>query len=121
MARPKDTSPYPHGENRGWWRGCRCVECVTAIRAHWKKKRDEIREKPIPDHVHGTVNGYNNFMCRCELCLAAWQTTYDRNKAWREANHDTITEARYRYYHEVEKPRRQAEEESRRKKRNGRK
>lgn len=23
---------------------------------------------PIPDHVHGTVNGYDNYGCRCEPC-----------------------------------------------------
>lgn len=26
---------------------------------------------PIPSHVHGTTNGYNNWSCRCEPCKAA--------------------------------------------------
>jgi hypothetical protein len=25
----------------------------------------------VPEHVHGTNHGYNNYKCRCELCRTA--------------------------------------------------
>lgn len=28
-------------------------------------------DDPIPDHVHGSVNAYDNYGCRCELCRDA--------------------------------------------------
>jgi hypothetical protein len=72
-----------------------CVECgktftyVTAgggtstgklcsAECRWKRKRQRIYEQrqrwraaPVPDHVHGTANGYVSYGCRCELCSAA--------------------------------------------------
>lgn len=27
--------------------------------------------REVPSHVHGTVNGYTNYACRCEKCRAA--------------------------------------------------
>ena len=26
----------------------------------------------IQEHVHGTVNGYGNYKCRCDECTRAW-------------------------------------------------
>lgn len=29
------------------------------------------RRGPVPDHVHGTANGYGNYGCRCPDCREA--------------------------------------------------
>lgn len=110
---------YPHGEPRGYNRGCRCEKCVTAIRAYWKAKQRRLRSSEIPEHIHGTVNGYSNYGCRCDQCLAAWQTTYEYHRKYREEHREELRKRRERYYREVQKPRREAEEQARRKRLNG--
>lgn len=32
----------------------------------YRKRRN--RDTPVPHHVHGTINGYSNWQCRCDLC-----------------------------------------------------
>lgn len=60
-------------------RNCRCEMCVDADRAYkrayyrvlfpLKQKRDPFISK-LSEHVHhGTRTAYNNYACRCELCL----------------------------------------------------
>lgn len=40
-----------------------------------RPQRDAFRkrrgDKPIPDHVHGSANGYENYGCRCVPCTQA--------------------------------------------------
>lgn len=43
------------------------AELRNARIADWRKR---ARSRPIPDHVHGTLNGYSNYACRCEFCKA---------------------------------------------------
>lgn len=31
----------------------------------------DMRGTLVPDHVHGTMNGYGNYGCRCGMCTAA--------------------------------------------------
>lgn len=47
-----------------------------------KALHDRKRADPslIPEHVHGTVNGYSNHQCRCEECRAAWAAEVARTK-----------------------------------------
>lgn len=42
-------------------------------------------DKPIPDEIHGTVNGYTNYGCRCDDCRAAVRAQRQKNKAARTA------------------------------------
>lgn len=37
--------------------------------------------KPIPDHVHGTTNGYNYWGCRCGPCGDAASAARDASRA----------------------------------------
>ncbi|MEC4763797.1 hypothetical protein VT930_11850 [Mycobacterium sherrisii] len=66
-------------------RGMRPVTCS----AECKKKRKyqtnlRWRETTrVPDHVHGTVAGYVNYLCRCDKCKDAWaeyQVEYQRGR-----------------------------------------
>jgi len=45
----------------------------------WRRHEDPLMVKPrTPQHVtkHGTMNEYQNFGCRCELCRSAWAKYY---------------------------------------------
>lgn len=44
----------------------------------WKTYRARNAAGPVPDRVHGTVNGYDNYRCRCEPCRAAKKAKMDR-------------------------------------------
>lgn len=37
----------------------------------WKAFREKNSLSPVPDRVHGTVNAYDNWNCRCEPCRQA--------------------------------------------------
>lgn len=52
---------------------CNCAACRKAWREHVAALRRIRAAKPIPDHVHGTVNGYTNYQCRCPSCRKAMQ------------------------------------------------
>lgn len=107
---------HPHGTTKKYHQGCRCEECLVVMRAYWReKRRNRNITGPIP---HGTCNGYTNYSCRCDACLAAWQSTYDYQREYRETHRAQLREKRKKYYHEVAKPKRQAEEAERRRKRN---
>ena len=64
-----------HASRRTYYAGCRCQMCVDA-HAYYKramrKQRRERLAREVPDHVHGTVNGYNNYNCRCDRCMTAY-------------------------------------------------
>jgi hypothetical protein len=51
------TLGYPHGEERGYARGCRCLDCTAA---HTQRNRDvraakKAREATQPKHVRGQL------------------------------------------------------------------
>lgn len=49
---------------------CRCRECRSdAVRKH-KAWCDRMRRN-VPEHVHGSENGYTNYRCRCAPCTKA--------------------------------------------------
>ena len=54
-----------HGTNYRYRCGCKCDECVAAMRA--EKRRMRERDEP-PSHG---LSGYVNYGCRCEVCTAA--------------------------------------------------
>lgn len=49
----------------------------------WRKRKTQVAAErrqavvEIPDHVHGTVEGYTNYKCNCEACREA-NTAYHR-------------------------------------------
>lgn len=46
-------------------------------------RRFRYTKQPIPAHLHGTINGYTNYRCRCESCCAAMRTYQRQQKAAR--------------------------------------
>lgn len=80
---------FEHGTTSRYRQGCRCDDCraaKTREQRKWradnpekvyrgaKALRDRKRADPslIPEHVHGTENGYGNYKCRCDECTRAW-------------------------------------------------
>lgn len=50
--------------------------------------------------VHGTMNGYNNHHCHCDLCKAAWSdyvSAYRKRRRWPSVRANKITRARVKY------------------------
>lgn len=82
----------------GYRKGCRCDECKQAERERWQRSRERRLTGPVPAHVHGTWNGYNNYGCRCDECFAACQAQYGRAAEYRAANRDKIAARAREYY-----------------------
>lgn len=95
--------PIIHGEARGYDKGCRCDECKAAYRERAREAKERRKSRPIPEHVHGTWNGYANYDCRCSRCLAACQQKYPDSAAWRQANRERLNQRRREYYKETGK------------------
>jgi hypothetical protein len=57
------------GSGATYHEGCRCQDCTAASTqgkaAHRARRGGTL---PAGDARHGTLNGYTNYMCRCELC-----------------------------------------------------
>lgn len=83
----------PHGTIRGYnIYGCRCADCRKANTARCQRYRDANREK-VNEYAakvrarlretepprHGTLHGYVNYSCRCDLCKEA-QQEYSRKR-----------------------------------------
>src|SRR5262250_201622 len=63
----------------GYRQGCRCDTCRTEASAYQLALQQRRRDQGIQPPVHGTLNGYNNYRCRCDACKAAyreWQQAY---------------------------------------------
>lgn len=70
---------------------CRCEACVEAHRAlirEQRRRRFELRVEvngrliaPVEEERHGKVSTYQNWGCRCELCV-------DANAAKRQEQRD---------------------------------
>lgn len=68
MIEPDDER---HGSERGYSAGCRQFCCKRA-HAEFNAIRKQIRiARGIPEHAHGTTNGYSNYDCRCDACMIA--------------------------------------------------
>lgn len=61
---------FPHGENRGYQRGCRCDDCRAAHSAYNIRRRRARAATPPELIPHGT-SGYSNYGCRCPVCSEA--------------------------------------------------
>jgi hypothetical protein len=77
------TDSFRHGTFSGYNRHrCRCVECTRVqvdYVTEWRKRK---ASEPLPPWaVHGQVNTYANYSCRCELCRAAYSTYRKQRRA----------------------------------------
>lgn len=68
-GQPADADIGEHGIG-GYRRGCRCRTCKAAWSAAQRKWRRKVRKLPVPEQVHGTINGYKIYGCRCDACKA---------------------------------------------------
>jgi len=63
--------PPQHGTTTSYRnRGCRCTACTQAQADYMRRRRNRIKGRDVPDHVHGE-NGYRNYGCRCDECRTA--------------------------------------------------
>lgn len=60
-----------HGTIYAYRKGCRCDACVKANYRGQARWRAKAFSNPIPPKVHGTVNGYKIYGCRCPKCRRA--------------------------------------------------
>lgn len=58
-----------HGTYAGYVRGCRCDPCRKANATYTKARRNANRGKQ--PHKHGQANGYIDYRCNCNPCMAA--------------------------------------------------
>lgn len=75
-------------------KGCRRPECVALNALHiktWRSKASKTDPRMIP---HG-LNGYVNYLCRCDVCKAAKADEYlkYRERKWEESLQETPAEA----------------------------
>jgi len=68
-ARDFTVKDFPHGEVRGYKKGCRCTACSVA-RSKYDKTRIDHIDKTATDYPHGTRLGARNG-CKCNPCLDA--------------------------------------------------
>jgi hypothetical protein len=52
---------------------CRCAVCRQAHREKSQEEKQRRLGEAVPDRVHGTLNGYNYYACRCTACCLAHQ------------------------------------------------
>jgi len=64
---------------------CRCPECRAVAMVATKKYKANRIKRGVPDHVHGTPNGYHNYDCRCQPCTKAY-SAYKRAQKLRRAS-----------------------------------
>lgn len=77
--------PFPHGEQRGYSRGCRCDSCRTAHAAYVRQRREVARFLPDKQIPHGSTNGYVNYRCHCTPCTEAHRLRVRAYRANRRA------------------------------------
>jgi hypothetical protein len=71
---------HVHGV-KAYRKGSRDPECVAANYRQQRAWREQKRSKPVPSHVHGTLNGYQIYGCTCPKCSAAQKRARDRRNA----------------------------------------
>jgi hypothetical protein len=57
-----------HGTEAGYAAGCREFCCRKGHADYNAQKKAERIARGIPEDVHGTPNGYNNYSCHCDAC-----------------------------------------------------
>lgn len=70
MAARVGAGGFSHGST-GYANGCRCATCREGHAQQQQNWARSARERPVPERVHGTRNGYANYGCRCNECRHA--------------------------------------------------
>jgi hypothetical protein len=71
--------PFPHGQQRGWGRGCRCDRCRQADLAYQRSRRAKRRPGPQPFHMPSCL-----WACTlCHVCLDDLPLTAWRSYPWK--------------------------------------
>lgn len=84
--REESTFPDTRKHNRSTYtEGCRCKRCKKAAAFYQRQRRQANADGGhVPDHVHGSANGYTYWGCRCIACMDAYgarmREFYDRRK-----------------------------------------
>lgn len=89
-----DITIFPHEPRSRYEQGCRCEECCAYSRGKKQRIRDTHRAERVhgidgrpvhPRAPHGTIGGYDNWICRCPDCTscAAEKTANHRERAKR--------------------------------------
>lgn len=60
-----------HHTEKGYSAGCRQQCCKDAHTKYNRAMKVARIARGIPEHAHGTHNGYNNYDCRCTKCQIA--------------------------------------------------
>lgn len=60
-----------HGTLLRYRRGCNCQPCRDANNRFCNESKARRLQKGIPEHLHGTQTGYQNWECRCDPCSEA--------------------------------------------------
>lgn len=71
---------YEHGQHQRYSAGCRCDLCRGAWATRARERRAKAKTEPTPEKVHGTVNGYSFWSCRCAECSEAAAKAYRANR-----------------------------------------
>lgn len=77
-----------HGTFEFYQLGCRCDICIESWNTYNAMQRLRRANKGLPegDRRHGTLNGYQNYFCRCDQCAEARQVYFaERERVIREA------------------------------------
>jgi len=67
-----------HGTVTGYTYGCRDECCRGAMAKYQAERRALLKTRKTPPKVHGTLNGYVSYGCRCDACMAV-KREYARN------------------------------------------
>lgn len=81
MSRPRlkpiSLDNWTHGRHGTYNAGCRCDECkaaqVTKVLAERRSRRAKLDLYPDLPIDHGKYTTYNNWGCRCDLCIEAYR------------------------------------------------
>jgi hypothetical protein len=96
---PFDSPEFPHGERRGYARGCKCAPCRAANSADRTRLRRDRAQRQAPENVPHGYSRYINWSCRCEVCKTAnlqrIAEDSERRKGRTDTPHGTTTAYRF--------------------------
>lgn len=96
---PFDSPEFPHGERRGYARGCRCDPCRAGNASDRLQLRRRHAQRDTPEGIPHGYPRYINWSCRCDICKAAnlerIATDSERRKGRGDTPHGTTSGYRF--------------------------
>lgn len=90
---PAHRQNFKHGTMSKYRQGCSCDKCRAANKARCDELKEQRLQRPIPRRVHGSLNGYNNYNCRCAKCVVVHREKDERYMpGYREAHREEARE-----------------------------